>query len=237
MTLLFREQRNYLNSIISDLLAGGLLSQEGGAFSLRGNDQQILFTPAGSSFRRWQIREEDFVVTDYEGNLVQSGNWLGPPGTPLHLDLYRLFPECNAVLHTHAPYTLTFAALGLPVPSMTNVMDTLGEVPCLMADDTAIKQRFQANPTTVPVPSGMVPRPEMVLIHQTHLPQLKDVLLPRRAELLRHGLAFTLYRHGLFVFARSMDEACNNAMRVETSARIALYSRLLGAAPGRTEAV
>jgi L-ribulose-5-phosphate 4-epimerase len=233
MTLLFSEQRSYLNSLISDLLAARLLDLEGGALSLRCDEHHLLFTPAGSSFRRWRIREEDFVVTDCEGSLVQSGNWLGPTGTPLHLELYRLFPECNAVLHTHAPHSLTFAALGLPVPSVTNLMDTLGEVPCLMADDTNIKQRFQANPTAVPVPSGMIQKPEMVLIQQTYLPQLKDVLLPRRAELLRHGLAFTLYRHGLFVFARSMDEACNNAVRVETSARTAIYSQLLTAATDR----
>ncbi len=52
-------------------------------------------------------------------------------------------------------------------------------------------------------------------------------MAPRSAELDKHGLAFLVYRHGAYVFARSLDEAFENYYRVESGARTALYMSIV----------
>jgi ribulose-5-phosphate 4-epimerase/fuculose-1-phosphate aldolase len=226
MELLYREERLQLLSAIREMRAGGLLDDSGGALSLRCGGH-ILVTPTGAPFRRWRVAEEDFVVLDGAGEVVQRGEYLGPSGTLLHLEIYRLFPEARAAAHSHAPYSLAFASLGLSVPATTCAMDVLGEVPCFKADDAAVKRDYRARPVDVPMPGGMVPKPEVALINHQYLPQLRDALLPRREELRRHGLAFTLYRHGVMTFARSLGEAVENLGRVESSARTYIFGQLI----------
>jgi L-fuculose-phosphate aldolase len=40
---------------------------------------------------------------------------LAPPELPLHQAIYRARPDVNAVVHSHAPYTLVFGATDLPL--------------------------------------------------------------------------------------------------------------------------
>jgi ribulose-5-phosphate 4-epimerase/fuculose-1-phosphate aldolase len=219
MNLLYREQRLQILSLIEDLKTFDLLDTTGGAVSVRCGAEHVLTVAQGAGFRRWRLGEEDFVVLDFAGNAVQRGERLGPPGGTVHLQLYKLFPECNAVIHTHARYSTAFACLGLPVPPVTNLAETLGEVPCLKADDAAIKRKFAEGGVKLEVPSGLPQRPELMAINEVYLAQVEEKLLPRREELKKHGLAFTLYRHGVFAFARNLDEAFNNLARVEGAAR------------------
>jgi ribulose-5-phosphate 4-epimerase/fuculose-1-phosphate aldolase len=219
MNLLYREERLQILALVEDLKAFDLLDPTGGAISLRCGAGHVLTVAQGAGFRRWRLGEEDFVVLDPAGNAVQRGERLGPPGAYLHLQLYKLFPECKAVIHTHARYSTAFACLGLPVPQVTNLAETLGEVPCLRADDAAIKRKFAGGGATLEAPSGLPQRPELVAINEAYFAQIEEKLLPRREELNRHGLAFTLYRHGLFAFARTLDEAFNNLARIEGAAR------------------
>lgn len=59
------------------------------------------------------------------------------------------------------------------------------------------------------------------------LDQIDERIAPRAAELRRHGLAFTVYRHGIFVAARRLDEAFDNLIRVERSAQVQLLAASL----------
>jgi ribulose-5-phosphate 4-epimerase/fuculose-1-phosphate aldolase len=76
MKLLYREQRPQLSSAIREMKAGGLLNDCGGALSLSRGDH-ILITPTGAPFRHWRVAEEDFVVLDGTGGVVQKGEHLG----------------------------------------------------------------------------------------------------------------------------------------------------------------
>ncbi len=51
--------------------------------------------------------------------------------------------------------------------------------------------------------------------------------LARADEITQHGLAFTIYRHGVVAMARGLYEATENLARVEVSARIALFQVIL----------
>jgi hypothetical protein len=49
----------------------------------------------------------------------------------------------------------------VPVPSVINQADTLREIPCLIADDAADKGQVRSGHLTVPVPKGIVQRPDV----------------------------------------------------------------------------
>jgi ribulose-5-phosphate 4-epimerase/fuculose-1-phosphate aldolase len=221
-------ERDQLLTIIADLLRFQLLDPAGGAVSIRLSTGDILMSTTGSAFHRWNITPNDFILLAPDGAIVEQTGGLGASGTPIHLATYQTFPACNAIIHAHAPYSLAFASAGLDLPSCTNEADTLGHIPCLIADDATIKANQRANPTVINLPEGMVQRPDVAAVNLRHLiPQLRQRLAPRAAELTRHGLAFLIYRHGAFAIARHLDEAFDNLHRVEATARTAIYRAAL----------
>ena len=110
---------------------------------------------------------------------------------------------------------------------MTSLVQTLGEIPCLGADETKLKNEYRRNPSAIDIPPGMVQRPELMALNQVVFPQLHEKFDSRKHELERHGLAFMLYQHGVTVFAKNMDEAFNNLARIEACARTYIYSQMI----------
>ena len=228
----YHDERVQLQAIVTDLLRFGMLDPAGGAVSVRLPDGNILMSTTGSAFRRWVITDADFIVLDPDGGIVERTGSLGASGTPVHLAVYQTFPACKAIIHAHAPYSLAFASAGVDLPSCTNQADTLGEVPCLVADDTTVKAAWIKDPTPFAMPEGMVARPDVAAVNVLHLiPQLRQRLAHRAAEVTRHGLGFLIYRHGAFTIARTPDEAFDNLHRIEATARTAIYRAALALGP------
>lgn len=74
---------------------------------------------------------EDMVVVDLDGNVVE-GKWKPSSDTPTHLVLYKAFPECGGIVHTHSRWATSFAQAGVGVaPLGTTQGDYFyGEIPC-----------------------------------------------------------------------------------------------------------
>jgi ribulose-5-phosphate 4-epimerase/fuculose-1-phosphate aldolase len=224
----FEAERDLVCNAIARLKDWGLLDMTGGAVSVRAADGTILVTPSGTSFQAWQMVPSDVIALSPTGEIVDRSSRLAASGTQLHLAIYDTFSHVGAVVHCHAPYSLAFASLGVPVPSVTNQADTLGEIPCLVADDAAVKEQVRSGQLTMSVPEGIVQRPDVNAVNLTQLiPQLREHFLPRADEITRHGLAFTIYRHGAVAMARGLYEAGENLARVEVSARTALFQAIL----------
>ncbi|WUI03948.1 class II aldolase/adducin family protein [Spirillospora sp. NBC_00431] len=227
----YEAERELLVDTINDMMRVGLLDITGGALSVRTGNGDIIMTTTGSAFRRWKVAPHDMVVISRDGEVVERTGNLAPVGALFHMAIYDLFPDAGAAVHAHAAHALAFASLGLGVPSCANQLDTLGEVPCLVADDTAIKKAVMDGTPEAPrvtLPDGIVQRADIAAVDKLHLvPQLKEKLGPRADEVKRHGLAFVLYRHGAFTFARNLHEAVENMARVEKSARTALFQAIL----------
>lgn len=102
-----------------------------------------MWSPADYRFRAWQMVPSDVIALSPRGEIVDCSSRLAASGTPLHLSIYETFHQVGAVVHCHAPYSLAFASLGVPVPSVTNQADTLGRIPCLITNDAAIKEQVQ----------------------------------------------------------------------------------------------
>ena len=92
--------------------------------------EQGLFVIKPSGVEYDKLRPEDMVVMDLEGNKVEGD--LNPSSdTPTHLELYKAFPECGGVVHTHSPWATSFAQAcrGIPPFGTTHADYFYGEIP------------------------------------------------------------------------------------------------------------
>ena len=54
------------------------------------------------------------TVVDLNGKIVE-GKYKPSSDTATHLELYRAFPACGGVVHTHSRWATSFAQAGRPV--------------------------------------------------------------------------------------------------------------------------
>ncbi len=85
--------------------------------------------PSGLPYE--EMTAEDMVVVDLEGNVVE-GKWKPSSDTPTHLELYKAFPSCGGIVHTHSRWATSFAQAGREIPAMgtTQADYFYGAIPC-----------------------------------------------------------------------------------------------------------
>lgn len=89
----------------------------------------VVIKPSGVPYEGMSV--EDMVVVDLDGNRVE-GKWKPSSDTPTHVELYKAFPECGGIVHTHSRWATTFAQAGLDIPAMgtTQADYFYGDIPC-----------------------------------------------------------------------------------------------------------
>ncbi len=89
----------------------------------------VVIKPSGVPYEGMQA--EDMVVVTLDGK-VAEGKWKPSSDTPTHLELYRAFPDCGGIVHTHSRWATTFAQAGRDVPAMgtTHGDYFYGDIPC-----------------------------------------------------------------------------------------------------------
>ncbi len=111
------------------LYTKGLIAGADGNVSVRASRHgPVLITPSGS--HKGLLSADEIVMADDAGNVLKGE---GRPSSelPLHLAVYRRDPECMAIVHTHAPWTMALSLTGLGLsPHLTaEGMILLGDVP------------------------------------------------------------------------------------------------------------
>jgi L-ribulose-5-phosphate 4-epimerase len=227
---MYEEEKSLIISEVLQMVRGQFLDRLGGSLSLRTNDGRILVTPTTASFRRWEIDADEIVVLDSRGDLIEGGKYKAAAAAPLFLHIYNNFPEVGAIAHSHCLYSLVYASAGVSIPIETGGADIMGEIPCIQPGepDSAIKERELQDRNISHVPSGFAQRPEVYAVNTRLGPLINSLFEGRRSELKRHGLAFTLHRHGLVVMARHLKEATENIERIEMSAKISYMKTAIG---------
>lgn len=88
----------------------------------------IIITTSGSA--NGYLKEDDFVVIDFDGNVVQ-GNKKPSSEKMLHVEFYKMRPDVNYILHVHSPYLSSFASAGLALeePIMAENVFYFGHIP------------------------------------------------------------------------------------------------------------
>ena len=89
----------------------------------------VVIKPSGVPYET--MAPEDMVVVDLDGNEVE-GKWKPSSDTATHLELYKAFPECGGIVHTHSRWATTFAQAGLDIEAMgtTHADYFYGAIPC-----------------------------------------------------------------------------------------------------------
>jgi L-fuculose-phosphate aldolase len=99
-----------------------------GNISVRLNDHNILSTPTCMS--KGMLTAEDLVTVDLSGRKI-SGFREVSSEIAMHLMIYRMRPDVNAIVHAHPPTATAFAASGMALdqPLVSEIILTLGTVP------------------------------------------------------------------------------------------------------------
>jgi len=114
---------NDLKRLLAD--AGRVLAHEGqgdyvaGHVSLRLPDQpgRFLMKPAGIGLE--EMTGENIITVDLEGNKT-GGESPRHNEVFIHSEVLKARPDCVAVVHTHAPYTVAFSSLAKPLLAVSN---------------------------------------------------------------------------------------------------------------------
>jgi L-fuculose-phosphate aldolase len=99
-----------------------------GNLSARLDSQLLLATPTGCS--KALLRAADMVILDNDGHKL-SGTRNVTSEIGMHLAVYRIRPDIQAIVHTHPPISTAFAACrkALDQPLCAEIMMTTGLVP------------------------------------------------------------------------------------------------------------
>jgi L-fuculose-phosphate aldolase len=106
----------------------GLVAAMDGNLSVRLKGERILVTPTCVS--KGDMRATDMVVVDMEGQRV-AGRRNVTSEIGMHLLIYRMRPDIQAIVHAHPPTATGFAAAGIALtqPLVCEVVMGLGCIP------------------------------------------------------------------------------------------------------------
>ena len=106
----------------------GLVAATDGNLSVRLENGSILSTPTLMS--KGLLEADDLVIVDAQGHKL-SGRREVSSEIAMHLLIYRMRPDVNAVVHAHPPTATGYAAAGIPLDTAlcSEIVVTLGSVP------------------------------------------------------------------------------------------------------------
>jgi L-fuculose-phosphate aldolase len=106
----------------------GFVAANDGNISVRLNDNQLLATPTGVS--KGFMTPDMIIKVDKEGNKI-SGSLKPSSEIKMHLAVYEMRPDVQAVVHAHPPTATGYAVAGMPIyrPIMPEVVISLGWIP------------------------------------------------------------------------------------------------------------
>jgi len=162
----------------------------------------VVIKPSGVSYEGMTV--EDMVVLVLGGNVVE-GKWKPSSDTPSHLELYKAFPDCGGIVHTHSRWATSFAQAGRGIPAMgtTHGDYFYGEIPCTRPmTDEEIKGQYEKE-------TGKV-------IIETFA-GLDSAAVP----------GVLVYSHGPFAWGKDAMDAVHNAVVMEEVAFMDLHAMML----------
>ncbi len=109
----------------------------------------VIIKPSGVDYDG--MTPDDMVVVDFNGRCVE-GKWKPSSDTLTHLELYKAFPKCGGIVHTHSRWATSFAQAGVDIPAMgtTQADYFYGSIPCTCPmTEAEIKGEYEKETGTV----------------------------------------------------------------------------------------
>lgn len=170
----------------------------------------VVIKPSGVPYDG--MSAEDMVVVDLDGKVVE-GKWKPSSDTATHLVLYRAFPRCGGIVHTHSRWATSFAQAGVGIaPLGTTQGDYFyGEIPCtrLMTPEE-IAGEYEKETGNVIVETFQ---------------KLDPAAIP----------AVLVHSHGPFTWGKDAAEAVHNAVVLEEIAFMNFHALQLNPAQTRVQ--
>jgi L-ribulose-5-phosphate 4-epimerase len=164
-----------------------------------------------------ELTPAHMVPVSVETGLVLEGEWRPSSDTPTHLELFRAFPRCGGIVHTHSEYATAFAQSRLCVRCMgtTHADYFHGDIPCTRPMTPAeIETEYERN-------TGLV------IIEAFRANGIDPEAVP----------AVLVANHGPFTWGPDALQAIEHAEVLEYLARLEWRVRTLDAAAPRPDAV
>ena len=122
------------------IYAKGFAAANDGNITIRLNEREVLCTPTMVS--KGFLKPDDICKVDYEGKQL-AGTKRRTSEVLLHLSVYKIRPDVQAVVHCHPPHATAFAVAHEPIPKcvLPEVEVFLGEVP-MAVYETPGNQKF-----------------------------------------------------------------------------------------------
>ena len=173
--------------------------------NVSGIDRQsglVVIKPSGVEYDTMSV--DDMVVVDLQGNIAE-GKRKPSSDTATHIELYKAFPACGGIVHTHSRWAASFAQAGRGIPPLgtTHGDYFYGEIPCtrLMTNEE-IAGEYEKETGKVIIEAFDGKDPEAVpgvLVHS----------------------------HGPFAWGKDASEAVHNAVVMEEVAFMAFHAMML----------
>ena len=123
--MLMQKQRVELVKYGRKLVEAGLTKGTGGNLSVFDREAgHMAITPSGIDF--FEIREEDIVIMDLDGKVVE-GNRTPSSEWEMHLLPYRHRTDMDAVIHAHTMYATVLACLHWDLPATHYMIAVAGK--------------------------------------------------------------------------------------------------------------
>lgn len=100
--------------VVQEMCDKDLVAGTAGNVSLFDRENGIVWiTPSSLPYK--MMTSEDLIAITLTGE-IKSGRHRPSSEWPLHTEIYKAYPEVNAVVHTHAPYATSFAVSNMEIP-------------------------------------------------------------------------------------------------------------------------
>lgn len=161
--------------------------------------------PSGVPYSK--LSAKDMVVLEIESGRVIDGTARPSSDTPTHLELYRRFPKCGGIVHTHSLYGTSFAQAQREIPCFgtTHADNFYGPIPVTrpMHRDE-IEHDYELN-------TGKV------IVERFTSGQIDPA----------HICGVLVAGHAPFAWGETIDKAVENGIVLEFSAQMAMNTMVL----------
>jgi ribulose-5-phosphate 4-epimerase/fuculose-1-phosphate aldolase len=110
--------KKQLAKITTDLYLAGVVTATGGNISVRSSECENALWITPSAVFKGALTQDDMTLIDIDGKVLAGKH---PPSIEFgfHAGVMRVYPEINALVHSHPPYAIVWGLGDLPIPPIT----------------------------------------------------------------------------------------------------------------------